>query len=160
MTASMGLDIPAEHKFLSVLGTAVSSFVELVGDASLAYAVQLAVHEVCANAIDHAYPQEAGAMPDEARIRVQVQANGEAVRARVADNGRFFDPHTLNWPLTTQWETVETADGAAYRLLHVAEPGIDQERGRGIFLIRQLMDEVLYAGQAGQNVWQLTKVLQ
>jgi anti-sigma regulatory factor (Ser/Thr protein kinase) len=43
----------------------------------------------------------------------------------------------------------------------VVQPNLEQpgERGMGIFLIRQLMDEVVYEPQPGANYWRLRKQL-
>lgn len=155
---TMQLDIPADHKFLSVLGTAVSAFVELFADSTLAYGVQLAVHEVCANAIDHAY--DTALSPTtylDNRLHVHLLCTAAEFDVEVMDNGRIFNPQTLPWPLPTYWEALDTDNGPAYRLVSVAEPGLDQERGRGMYLVRQLMDEVIYSPQAGQNLWRLVR---
>lgn len=150
-------NIPADHKYLSVLGTAVSAFMEQVGDSTLAYTVQLAIHEVCANTIDHAY----GTPQVEQKIQVHLLWDERIAQliAEISDEGQSFDPLKHHWPLATTWNSIRTANGLAYQLESVEEPGLDQERGRGIFMIRQLMDEVLYLPQAGHNVWRLTRRL-
>ncbi|MBK9055170.1 MAG: ATP-binding protein [Chloroflexi bacterium] len=149
--------IPVDHKYLSVLGTTLTTFMEQVGDEMLAYTVQLAIHEVCTNVIDHAY----GAPAPEQNIQVTLfwDEHSQQLVAEITDQGRPFDPLQHEWSLPMVWQAVTTANGPAYRLESVAEPGLEQERGRGIFMIRQLMDEVLYLPHNGHNVWRLTRQL-
>lgn len=154
MTATVKVDIPAQHPYLAVLGAAVAAFVELLGDAALAYGIQLAVHEVCANIIDHAYADVAG-VSDFNRIIVNLTGETGQVVAEVWDNGRVFDPQALSW--SSQWAAISVAEGTAYRLSQVTEPGVDQDRGRGMYLIHQLVDEVVYVSLPDQNKWRLTR---
>ncbi len=154
-STDVGLDIPAEHKFLSVVGMAVATAVELLGDSSLAYAVQLAIHEVCANAIDHAY-----ATPDPANrlaVRLRLDETKTAVDASITYAGRPLDVGLLSETLGFTWEPAPANGQAAYVLRHVREPELDQERGRGMFLIWQLVDEVIYMPGTEKNVWQLRR---
>lgn len=58
------------------------------------------------------------------RVRVEVVVLGAALQARVTDQGGGFDPHTVPDP---------------------TEPAnVTKPCGRGIFLMRQLMDEVRF----------------
>ncbi|MCA9972060.1 MAG: ATP-binding protein [Anaerolineales bacterium] len=153
MKESVSLEFPAHHKFLSVLGAAVAAFADLTGDANLAYSVQLAIHEVCANTIDHAY---VAPHPDN-RVVVHLTANDRALHAEIIDRGQTFDPQSFSWPLATTWEKAGSGSQPVYHLRRVAEPDLDQERGRGMFMICQLMDEVTFTPQPNQNVWRLTR---
>ena len=95
---------------------------EIVGD------LNLALEEVVANVIMHAYPQ-GGAH----EIRVDVTAEVDRVAAAVVDDGVAFDP------------------------LQRAEPNVTlplEERpvgGLGIFLARRVMDDLHYSREAGRN---------
>ncbi|MEI2611540.1 MAG: ATP-binding protein [Candidatus Promineifilaceae bacterium] len=148
-------DIPADHKYLSVLGTAVSAFVENIGDATLAYSVQLAIHEVCANIIDHAY--ENPTPENHVTVQLTLDEVRQEMVAAITDQGEAFDPLSREWPLATVWQPVETGNGPVFLLTQVAEPDLEQERGRGMFMIWQLMDEVIYQPRANQNLWRLTR---
>ena len=152
MDTIIKLDIPADAKYLSVLGAAVSAFAELAGDSTITYAVQLAVHEICANIIDHAY----GAYDPDNRIDIRLTLNEAQLAAKIVDNGRVFNPQTL---LETTWEMQAAENGSSYRLTHINEPRLEQERGRGIYLVYQLMDSVIYTPQNDRNLWQLTRNL-
>lgn len=151
MRTTVKLDIPARHEALALLGTAVSAFVALVGgDEMLAYGVQLAVHEACANVIDHAYTTPNGA---ENRVRVRLTGEPGQIMAELADNGRTLQLAQL----PGEWEPVNAPAETAYHLRAIAEPGLEQDRGRGLYLMRQLLDEVVYLPGEAQNVWRLTR---
>ena len=132
------LDLPASHKYLNVLGACLAEVlgrVEGLADpATSVYNVQLAVHEACTNVVDHAYAGRTGG-----RIRVTLTlatAPGRLV-VELHDTGRSFDP------------------------AGVAEPrlGEPQVGGYGLFLVRQLMDEVSYEPRPDGNRWRLVKNL-
>ena len=86
------------------------------------YEIQLAVDEACANVVDHAYQ---GAEPGD--IEVSCRLDGELLTVQVRDWGRGFD------------------------LTSVEDPDLDaplEERslgGLGLFLVRQVMDDVRYS---------------
>lgn len=151
MRTTVNLDIPARHDALALLGTAVSAFVALVGgDEMLAYGVQLAVHEACANVIDHAYAAQNGA---ENRVRVCLTGEPGQVVAELADTGQARQLAQL----PGEWEAVNEAAGTAYYLRSIAEPDLEQDRGRGLYLMRQLLDEVVFLPGGAQNIWRLTR---
>jgi serine/threonine-protein kinase RsbW len=58
------------------------------------------------------------------RVRVEVTLTSGAIRARIIDEGLGFDPCTIPDPTCPE---------------NLMKPG-----GRGLFLMRQLMDEVVY----------------
>lgn len=82
--------------------------------------VELAVDEACANIIEHAYPEAGGA------IQLALEADPARLRITLCDQGLPFGDHAYQQP-----------DLAAVMQL---TPG-----GRGIYLMRCLMDEVSYA---------------
>ena len=86
-------------------------------DEGAAHDVLVAFTEACANACRHAY----GGRRD-GRIEIDVRLEGGALEIRVRDFGRRFDP-----------------DG-------VPEPEFDDPRegGYGVFLMRNLMDDVRF----------------
>ena len=128
-------DLPATHKYLNVLGTAIVAMlnkVEAMPEPEItAYNVQLAVHEICTNIVDHAYNDcETGRI--EVALAVSYQPFGLTVDLR--DTGRPFDA------------------------AKVAAPDLKrgQVRGYGLFLTKTLMDEVTYRrGIENDNQWQL-----
>lgn len=66
----------------------------------------------------------------EKRVRVEVSLSGRQLRARVTDQGGGFDPTTI--PDPTRPENIE-------------KPG-----GRGLFLMRQLLDEVSFNARGNE----------
>jgi serine/threonine-protein kinase RsbW len=129
------LNVPAQHKFLNVIGNCIRSLItneSAVPDKdALIYNIELAVHEACANIIEHAYAGLSG------RIEVAftlVQEPRKLV-VELGDNGRSFD------------------------LSSVSAPDLDQPHtsGYGLFLVHQLMDKVEYLPDPGNNLWRLTK---
>jgi serine/threonine-protein kinase RsbW len=138
------LDIPADHKYLNVLGACVDALlahVEMrIGTlderAALSYTVQLAVHETCTNVIDHAYESRQGG-------RIHIAFMLEAVKPatqiviEVHDTGAPFDPSTIPAP-------------------NLDEP---HEHGYGVFLMHSLMDDITYHSTAEGNYCRLRKRL-
>ena len=99
-------------------------------------ALNVVLDEAVSNAINHGY--DAGVRGE---IAVRLRRSADRVEVEVEDDGRPFDP------------------------LQVPPPdlGLPLERrpigGLGIHLIRNLMDEVSYARQAGRNVLKMAKRL-
>lgn len=129
------LNVPAQHKFLNVIGNCIRSLITNESGVSdkdaLIYNIELAVHEACANIVEHAYAGLSG------RIEVAftlVQEPRKLV-VELGDNGRSFD------------------------LSSVSAPDLDQPHtsGYGLFLVHQLMDKVEYHPDPGNNLWRLTK---
>ncbi|MBX3026121.1 ATP-binding protein [bacterium] len=97
--------------------------------------VELAVVEGVNNAIEHAY----AGRPDE-RVEVRVGVSSGRLTIEIADCG-----------IAMAWD--DACAAAAARLS--ADPLADG--GRGLLIIREVMDEVGYRSDAGRNVLRLTK---
>jgi serine/threonine-protein kinase RsbW len=129
------LDLPATHKYINLLGACIGemlSRLDNVADLEVTvYNLQLAIHECCANIVDHAY---AGA---DGRVYATLSLVDQPRRLIVElhDNGRPFEPERVPQPV-------------------LGEP---QVRGYGLFLMQQLLDEVDYQPQPGDNRWRLVK---
>lgn len=131
------LNIPASFRFLNVVSSSITAVLEQVNGLSerdnLTYNIILAVHEVCANIVEHAYGSEDG------RIQINVALNETENRLIVdlLDTGRSFD------------------------LSEMAQPDLDMApiRGYGLFLVHELMDKVTYKPGDKKNHWRLTKKL-
>ena len=92
--------------------------------------MELAVHEVCMNIVDHAY----GTQPpgDRTDLHVECWVHPEAVLVRVTDGGSpFQDP------------------------AHRPTPGVPQIRGYGLPIVEKLADDVRYERGNGINIWSL-----
>ena len=137
-TAVIELNLPAEYRFLNVLGAVIAALLEriegLVEPEILTYNLQLVVQEACANIVDHAYA-------DQSDGRIQV---------------------VLTLELTPRCLIIELDDsGQPFEPASISEPNLDeaQEGGYGLFLMRHLLDEMIYQPQADGNHWRLVKNL-
>lgn len=105
---------------------AISAFVlDAIKDAPFdsrqRYAIDLAVDEACSNVIDHAYGGEG-----QGEIRILLEFNETGLIITIQDDGATFDPGCVAEPdLTSPLET-------------------RCERGLGVFLIHEVMDEAAY----------------
>jgi serine/threonine-protein kinase RsbW len=99
--------------------------------------VVLAVDEATANIMRHAYHGQPGG-----EIHFAVRADGARLEVVITDHGQGFDPNRIRDP-----------DMAA----HVRQ---GRKSGLGIFLMRQIMDEVTYTFREGvPNRLRLVKYL-
>jgi anti-sigma regulatory factor (Ser/Thr protein kinase) len=110
------LTLPADARWLAVVRRVIETSAQLAGlPERSVYEIVLAVHEACANVIEHAYGGSS-AKP----LCVACRADERGLEIRVRDAGLPFDI------------------GAAPDL----PPDELREGGRGVFLIRRLMHEV------------------
>lgn len=89
--------------------------------------LELAVHEVCMNVVDHA------GLPAGSSLDLVGTVDDEQVRIEIHDDGSPFDPSGVPEPV----------------------PGFAQVRGYGLMIVRQLVDTVDYAREGGHNTWVL-----
>ncbi|HEX5688767.1 MAG TPA: ATP-binding protein [Roseiflexaceae bacterium] len=129
------LDLPASFKHLNMLGPCIQALLEHVEGLAepeiSAYNIQLAVHEVCTNIVEHAY-----AGRENGRIAIAFTlAEPRKLLVELRDTGHIFDP----------------ADAP--------DPDLDNAhvRGYGLFLVHSLMDDVSYQALPTGNCWRLTK---
>ncbi|SMF81221.1 serine/threonine-protein kinase RsbW [Tistlia consotensis] len=129
MTATFELTLKndmAEHARLSA---ALADWAEAQGiDAGLVTTFELAFDEILANITSYAY-DDGG----EHAIEVTCHWDGSALSAEVVDDGRAFDPLAAPDP--------------------DLEAGLDEREigGLGLFMVRQLMDDVAYRREDGRN---------
>ena len=118
------LELPADTKYLALIDACITATcARAAGDwETLAQEVELAVHEACTNIMLHAYAGQ-----QHGRITMQLALSGEHMTIELFDQGTSFDPDLVAEP-------------------HLGEA---QVNGFGLFLMRQLMDEVSY--QAGPD---------
>lgn len=91
--------------------------------------ILLAVSEACANAIDHGGPAR--------DYVVEAEMGGRWCDLRISHTGRAPDAAALAERFTGD---------------HMPLPGLDSESGRGILLMRYLMDEVTFEGEPRTTV--------
>jgi serine/threonine-protein kinase RsbW len=134
----IGLDLPAEHQYLNIAGACVVAIFERLDDVAnrdaVSYGIQLAVQETCTNIVDHAYT---GMSNGRIAIELTLLADPRRMIIDILDAGHEFDPSLVREP----------------------DLGSPQVRGYGLYLMRKLMDEVIYERQAGRNHWHLAKRL-
>ena len=131
------LDIPAVVNSLPVVSNIFSAILEQIAEIpereTMTYNVLLSVHEICTNIIEHAYENKGG------RIEIDIQMDEQSgdLTVDLFDKGRTFE------------------------LANVPQPDLDSApiRGYGLFLVRELMDEVSYSPVHEKNHWRLVKRL-
>ena len=130
--------IPSQTRYLAMVGNIGEQIAGAIdcysGDRDLlAYSLNLALTEAVVNAIEHADPTGA-----EHKVHVHIRLADEDLRMTVSDQGHGFDLDAL------------------------PPPDLDEmlERGRGLFLIRNLMDSVASYRTADGHVLEMTKSLE
>lgn len=133
---SIELTLPAELKYLNILAAVIDALLAhapaIPEKESLVYNIQLAVHELCTNIIEHAYQFDSSQS-----IQLHLHLKQAELRIRITDQGRAFDPQSVPRP---------DLDGM-------------QERGMGLFLAYELLDEVKYSPETHCNRWFLKKTI-
>ncbi|TAN49814.1 MAG: ATP-binding protein [Methylococcaceae bacterium] len=129
--------VPPHTRYLSLIGNIAELLVheikEYAGDLDLlGYHLNLVLTEAMANVIQHAALSE-----QDNTLRVHIHIEGDQLCIRVYDQGAGFDLKEVQSP---DFETLD-------------------ECGRGIFVIRQLMDSVDYHKCADGNVLEMHRKL-
>lgn len=133
--AAVSLEIPATLPCIHLLSRCACALVETIPNLAEPvvnlYNLELAIQEVAVNIVNHAYAGQEG------RIRMQLQLVAQPPQLTIFlhDTGTSFDPMLVPTP-------------------HLGEL---QEHGFGLFLVRELMDEVEYQAGATGNRWKLVK---
>jgi len=132
MTREMPTDLVIVGNSLSVrkIGPWLSEVLEALPTEerkAMVSGLELAVHEVAMNIIDHAQ------LPPSAVIRFSADITAVAVEVTVSDPGESFEPEDERVPIA----------------------GVPQERGYGLLLVRKLVDHLGYCRVDGGNRWTL-----
>ena len=106
---------------------------------AVSFNLNLALEEAVVNVIEYAYPKDGREYTFTLNVQAQQQNGAILLTFTLTDQGTPFDP--------TQTDDVDTTLSAQER-----EIG-----GLGIFLVRQLMDDVSYQYVNGSNVLTMTK---
>lgn len=138
MSDQIIMNLPSNIKYLNILGASLQALLEYVTleDAEgQIYGIVLAVHEICTNICEHAYEGDTTQ-----RISVKIELD---------EQNRYLQ--------------VDIFDDSSNHFQEVVSSDFDEadivERGRGLFLVQQLMDEVIYEQENGKNHWMLKKIL-
>ncbi len=94
---------------------------------------QLAVEEVITNTINHGYKKPGG------RIDISLRFSGSSTEIEIADNAPPFNPLSLPEP--------DISGNISDRKVG----------GLGVFLVRQVMDDVRYRHENGRNILTMEK---
>ena len=112
------ISIPSTQEYLPDVDIFIEGILRGYGiNESIIADIAISVSELVNNAIDHGNKKN-----EEKRVIVTIEKNSEAVSLTVTDEGAGFNPDELADPL--------------------AEENLLKEVGRGIFIVRSLMDEV------------------
>lgn len=133
MVDELEITIASHPRWLRSVRTAVQEFVCEAGfGRRQAQAITLAVDEAVGNVIKHAY-----AGRTDGKLTVVLKSAPGGVEVQIRDSGRPFDPTDRQPP----------------------PPEELRAGGRGLFLIREIMDDVQYGRENGSNVFRMSKRL-
>lgn len=123
--------------------SSMNSFIEEAGEelglsASFCMSLNLVMEEAVSNIIFYAYEKDR--VVDDA-VDISLEREGDRLRVVLSDHGIAFDPTAREEPDIT---------------LSVEERPIG---GLGIFLIKKIMDSVVYRREGGRNVLIMTKTI-
>ena len=136
-TIEVDIKVPNKTRYLSLIGRIGEDIAreleKFSGDKeTLAYHLNLVLTEAMVNAIKHA-----GAKEPEKLVRIVISIHHDDLTIKVYDDGQGFDINDIPPP---NFEELE-------------------DRGRGIFLIRSLMDSVCYRKNCKENILEMKKKL-
>jgi serine/threonine-protein kinase RsbW len=137
-TIEVDIKVPNKTRYLSLIGKIGEDIARELerysGDRdTLAYHLNLVLTEAMVNAIKHG----AGGREPEKLVRIVITLHANDLTIRVYDDGQGFDINSIPPP---SFEELE-------------------DRGRGIFLIRALMDSVSYHKNSQENILEMKKKL-
>ena len=126
------LTVKGIYSNLARIGAFINDFVRQAGfDDRFRYALEMAVDEACSNIIEHGY---AGEGKGDIALTINHLQDGQAgIKVTIQDQGDPFNPDDIP-PPNTQAPLEERQAG-----------------GLGLFLIRQLMDEVYFDFAGGER---------
>lgn len=112
------ITIPSSPEFLPDVDMFIEGILRGYGaDESTIADIAISVSELVNNAIAHGNVEK-----DDTKVMVEINKNTDVVSISVADEGAGFDPENLDDPL--------------------AEENLMKEVGRGIFIVKSLMDSI------------------
>ena len=133
------LEVEANLKQLTGLQEQVTAFGEAQNwPPDMSFQVELALEEICVNIVNYGFEGDG----DDHAIEIVVDSEPNSLTMEIIDNGRAFDPLT---------ETPEPDLDSA-----VSDRPIG---GLGVYLVKTLMDELLYRREDGRNHLKMVKRL-
>lgn len=134
------IKVPNQTRYLSLIGRVGDELARQLHDVAgnseeLANQLNVVLTEAMANAIKHANADD----PDK-QVDVRISINDNELLIQVFDQGQGFDLNSIHDPAFTNCEQLEAS-------------------GRGIYIIRSLMDSVIYRKTNDGNVLEMRKRL-
>jgi len=158
-TGVVQIEIPAAFHYLGVVRACLQERLRLEGiegqDSPLIDMICLAVHEICANQIAHAYK---GRADGRLGVTVAVSAAPRRLVVETCDTGRPFDLPLRAAP-RWRWEVADLPEGRSYTLTGLPPPRPSTRGGYGLYLATSILDEVTYVTAPEGNRWRLVKRL-
>lgn len=136
---ALEITIPNQTRYLGLIGKIGENMAMEFGDTvsdreTLANQLNIVLTESIVNAIKHA-----NAADPTKKVQVRINVSDNEILIRVYDSGYGFDINSVAKPCF--------------------ESDVLEEKGRGIFIIRSLMDSVEYRRANGGNVLEMKKKL-
>lgn len=129
------ITIPSSQEYLNDVDVFIEGILRGYGaDESVIADIAISVSELVNNAICHGNRSS-----EDKTVRVTIARNGKDVNITIADQGEGFNPDEIDDPL--------------------ADENLLKEAGRGIFIVRSLMDRVEMSENNGGTVVTITKSL-
>jgi anti-sigma regulatory factor (Ser/Thr protein kinase) len=151
----ISLSLPVNMKYAAVLGATLAAMLD--EEPSESYNIQLAVHELFTNIVEHGY---GNAPRGQVSCHLILDSSQHCFTAVLQDTAPPFDPNQIDWEnVMSHWETAVSPQGTRHTLKSAPEPGLLQVRGRGFFLIHQLMSSITCHVTSAGNAWTLSKDL-
>ncbi|MGK5091855.1 ATP-binding protein [Deltaproteobacteria bacterium TL4] len=123
--SSIKLTIESQLEHIPLVGLALRSFAgHAAFDEEDSFMIELAVVEAVTNVVEHAYELQPGNL-----VEIEVLIQPDAILCHIYDKGKPMPP--VKVPLINRSYNVDDLDSIS-------------DRGRGIALIHQIMDEVTY----------------
>ena len=139
VTQKITLSIGSELENVGLIGQAVNQICRSIPLSEVeSYQAELCVVEAVTNCIEHAYRGQVGHL-----VHVDIIINSERVSFKVRDTGITMQQLVKNPTLEFDPENVDELP----------------EGGMGLFIIHEVMDDVLYGHQDGENSMFFAKTL-
>ncbi len=129
MAGRIVIEFPSDYKFLNIVDLVTAEVLQnLCFGHKQSNEVGISVIEACTNAIEHGNKQSA-----EENVRIEYCCNGDRLVIDVCDKGGGFDFKNY--------------------LEHIPDPAnIDRLRGRGIYIMKNMMDSLEFEMVPGQGM--------
>ncbi len=126
MTDPFSLELEASHLSLRDIGPWLATVFDAsgIGESSSRVSIELAIHELAANSVDHAQPADG-------RLRLCAAVTGDQLVVGLTDRGKPFDPERKTTP----------------------DENRPQVRGYGMMIIEQIATSLDYSRLDEENIW-------